>query len=123
MLQKSYQYIANKKFLLIFISCKRKIFFCFLNETETKKLIQVLNSKKATGIGTILAKLIKGAVDFLTPLLTKSINSGMEHSIFPYLANTALVVPLSSGKPHKIEKLIRKNPAKGKPKKNNVSNF
>ena len=47
----------------------------------------------------------------------------MEHSIFPYLANTALVVPLSSGKPHKIEKLIRKNPAKGKPKKNDVSNF
>ena len=123
MLQKSYQYIANKKFLLIFISCKRKNFFCFLNETETKKLIQVLNSKKATGIGTILAKLIKGAVDFLTPLLTKSINSSIEHNIFPYLANTALVVPLSSGKPNKIEKLIREKPSKGKPRKNDISNF
>ena len=124
MLQKPYYYIANKKFLIIFISCKRKsFFFRFVNETKIKQLIQRLNSKKATGIGTILAKLIKGAVDFLTPLLTKSINSSIEHNIFPYLTNTALVVPLSSGKPNKIEKLIREKPSKGKPRKNDISNF
>ena len=33
-------------------------------------------------------------MDFLTPLLTKSINSSIEHNIFSELAKTALVVPL-----------------------------
>ena len=40
-------------------------------------------------------------MEFLTPLLTKSINSSIEHSIFPDLAKTALVVPLDKGKPNK----------------------
>ena len=52
----------------------------------------------------ILRKL---AVDFLTPILTKSINSSIEHNIFPDLAKTTLVVPLDTGKPDK----------------NNISNF
>ena len=54
-----------------------------------KKLIQGLNSKKATGIDTIPPKLIKIAVAFLIPLLTKSINSSIKHNIFPDLAKTA----------------------------------
>ena len=66
-----------------------------------KKLIQGLNSKKATGIDTIPPKLIKATVDFLNPVLTKSINSSMEHNIFPDLAKTAIVVPLDKGKPNK----------------------
>ena len=41
------------------------------------------------------------AVDFLTPLLTKSINSSIKHNIFPDLANTVVVVPLDKGKPNK----------------------
>ena len=58
----------------------------------------------------------------LTPLLTKSINSSREHNIFPDLA-TALVVPLSSGKPNKIEKVLKGKPNQGKPNKNDISNF
>ena len=50
---------------------------------------------------------MKVTVDFLTPLLTKSVNSRIEHNIFPDLAKTTLVVPLD----------------KGKLKKNNISNF
>ena len=34
-------------------------------------------------------------------LLTKSINSGIEHNIFPDLAKTAVVAPLDKGKPNK----------------------
>ena len=58
--------------------------FCshFVNEIEIKKLMQGLNSKKATAIDTIFQKLIKEAVDFFTPLLT-------------------IVVPLNKGKPSK----------------------
>ena len=74
--------------------------FHFVNEIEIKKLIQGLNPKKAIGIDTIPPKLIKVAVEFLTPLLNKSINSGIEHNIFPDLAKTALVVPLDKGKPN-----------------------
>ena len=46
-------------------------------------------------------------MEFLTPLLTKSINSSIERNIFPHLAKTTLVVPLD----------------KGKPNKNNIENF
>ena len=63
--------------------------------------MQWLNLKKATGIDTIPPKLIKVTLDVLTPLLTKSINSSIEHNIFPDLAKTALVVPLDKGKPNK----------------------
>ena len=80
---------------------KEKFRFHFVNEIEIKKLIQGLNPKKATGIDTIPPKLIKVAENFLTPLLTKSINSSIEHNIFPDLAKTALVVPLDKGKPNK----------------------
>ena len=40
-------------------------------------------------------------MEFLTPLLTKSINSSIEHNIFPDLAKTAPVFPLDKGKPNK----------------------
>ena len=60
--------------------------------------MQGFNPKKATGIGTIPQNLIKVAVEFLTPLLTKSINSSIDYNIFPDLAKTSLVVPLDKGK-------------------------
>ena len=45
--------------------------------------------------------MIKLAVDFLTPLLTKSINSSIARNIFSDLAKTALVVSLDKGKPNR----------------------
>ena len=55
---------------------KEKICRHFVNE------IDWLNSKKPTVIDTIPTKLIKVAVNFLTPPLTKSINSSIEHSLY-----------------------------------------
>ena len=63
--------------------------------------MQGLNSKNASGIETIRPNLIKVAVDYLILLLTKSINSSIEHNIFSDFAKTALVVPLDKGKPNK----------------------
>ena len=40
-------------------------------------------------------------MEFLTPLLIKSINSSIEYNIFPDLAKTALVVPLDKRKPNR----------------------
>ena len=59
---------------------------------------------------------------FLTPLLTKSINSSIENNIFPDLA-AALIVPLSSEKSNKTEKVLKGKPNKGRPNKNYISNF
>ena len=66
-----------------------------------KNLIPDLNCKKATVVNSIPLKLIKVGVDFLTPLLTKSINSSIERNIFPDLSKIVLVVPLDKGKPNK----------------------
>ena len=63
--------------------------------------MQGLNPKNATGIDTIPPKFIKVALECLTPLLTKSINSSIERNIFPNFPETALVVPLDKGNPNK----------------------
>ena len=72
-----------------------------------KKLLNEIDTKKAVGIDTITPKLIKMASNFLTPILTTAINSSMEKSVFPENAKVATVVPLD----------------KGKPDKNDISNF
>ena len=82
---------------------KEKICFHFVKETEIKKLIQMLNPERATGIDTIPPKLIKVTLDFLTSLLTKSINSSTEHNIFVDLAKPVVGVPLDKGKLNKID--------------------
>ena len=46
----------------------------------------------------------------MTPLLTTSINSSTEQSIFPDLAKTALVVPLDKRKPKKND-IVNHRPA------------
>ena len=80
---------------------KEKFCFYLVNKIELKKIIQRLNSIKATRIDTIPPKLIKVAVNFLTLLLTKSINSSIAQNIFLDLAKTSLVIPLDKGKPNK----------------------
>ena len=65
---------------------KENFRFHIVNEIEIKKLLQSLNSKQATGVDTISPKLIKIAVNCLTPFLTKSFNSSKEQNIFPDLA-------------------------------------
>ena len=55
-----------------------------------------------SGIDTI-PKLVKLSTDFLTPLLTKVINTGITHIVFPENAKTASVIPLDKSKPNKNE--------------------
>ena len=43
-------------------------------------------------------KLVKLAVDFIAPILTKAINTSIEVNIFPENAKTATVIPLDKGK-------------------------
>ena len=66
-----------------------------------------MDTKKAVGIDTIPPKLIKMASNFLAPILTTAINSSIENTVFPENAKVATIVPLD----------------KGKPDKNDISNF
>ena len=81
---------------------KEKFFFKPVTRSEIKNFINCLNTNKAAGIDTIPLKLIKIAADFLTPLFTVAINKSTEENIFP---DPAKIVD------------------KGKPNKNEISNY
>ena len=74
-----------------------------ISESEIKDLLKNLDIKKASGIDTIPPKLVKLSADFLTPLLTKAINTSIARNVFPENAKTASVIPLDKGKPNKNE--------------------
>ena len=90
-------------------SNKNQEIFSFKPTTvdHAKKLLNEIDTKKALGIDTIPPKLIKMTSDFLAPILTTAMNSSKENSVLPENLKVATVVPLD----------------KGKPDKNDISNF
>ena len=74
-----------------------------VNESVIKDLLKNVDIKKASGIDTIPPKLVKLSADFLTPLLTKAINTSIAQNVFPENTKTASVMPLDKGKPNKNE--------------------
>ena len=56
-----------------------------------------------SGIDTIPPKLVKLSADFLTPSLTKAINTSIAQNVFPENAKAVSVIPLDKGKPNKNE--------------------
>ena len=85
------------------VSDSERFSFKTINESEIKDLLKNLDIKKVSGIDTIPPKLIKLSADFLTPLLTKAINTSIAQNVFPENAKTASVIPLDKGKPNKNE--------------------
>ena len=59
--------------------------------------------KLKSDIDIIPPKLVKLSVKFLTPLLTKVINTSIAQNVFPESAKTASLIPLDKGKPNKNE--------------------
>ena len=90
-------------------SNEKQVIFPFKPTTveNVKKLLNEIHTKKAVGIDTIPLKLINMASKFLTPIYTTAINSSIENSVFRENAKVATAVPLD----------------KGKPDKNDISNF
>ena len=72
-----------------------------------KKLLNEIDNKKAVGIDNVPPKLIKMTSKFLAPILTTAINSSLENCVFPENAKVAIDAPFD----------------KGKPSKNDISNF
>ena len=73
------------------VSDSERFSFKTINESEIKDLLKNLDIKKATGIDTTPPKLVKLSADFLTP------------DVFPENTKTASVIPLDKGKPNKNE--------------------
>ena len=84
------------------VSDSERFSFKTVSESETKDL-KNLDIKKASGIDIISPKLVKLSADFLTPLLTKAINTSAAQNVFPENAKTASVIPLDKGNPNKNE--------------------
>ena len=74
------------------VSDSGRLSFKTVNESEIKDLLKNLDIKKASGIDTIPPKLVKLSADFLTPLLTKAINTSIAQNVFPENAKTASVI-------------------------------
>ena len=64
------------------VSDSERFSFKTINESEIKDLLKNLDIKKASGIATIPPKLVKLSADFLTPLLTKAINTRLHKMFF-----------------------------------------
>ena len=88
---------------------KKQVIFSLKPTTidNVKKLLSKIDTKKAVGIDTIPRKLIKMVSNFSSPILTTAINSSVENNVFPENTKVATVFPLD----------------KGKPDKNDISNF
>ena len=85
------------------VSDSERFSFKTVNESKIKDLLKNLDIKKASGIDTIPPKLVKLSADFLCPLLAKAINTNIAQNVFPEDAKTASVIPLDKGKPNKNE--------------------
>ena len=64
------------------VSDSERFSFKTVNESEIKGLLKKLDIKKASGIDAIPPKLVKLSADFLTPLLTKAINTSIAQNVF-----------------------------------------
>ena len=90
-------------------SNQKQVIFYFKPTTvyNVEKLLNEINTKKAVCIDTIPPKLIKMASNFLATILTTAISSSLKNSVSAENRKVATVVPLD----------------KGKPDKNDISNF
>ena len=108
-LYKDHPSIKQIKNKIIPDSNQIQVIYAFKHVTvdNMNKLLNELDTKKTVGIDTIPTKLIKTASNFLAPMFTTAINFNIESSVFPDNTKVTTVVPLD----------------KGKPDKNNISNF
>ena len=108
-LYKDHPSIKQIKNKIIPDSNQIQVIYSFKHVTvdNMNKLLNEIDTKKTVGIDTIPTKLIKIASNFLVPMLTTAINFNIESSVFPDNIKVTTVVPLD----------------KGKPDKNNISNF
>ena len=83
----------------------KPIYFSFepTNPVEVQKRLKNINTKKATGFDKIPPKLVKLSAEILSTPLPIAINSSLKSGVSPDDAKIASVIPLDKGKPNKNE--------------------
>ena len=82
------------------VSDSERISFKTVIKTVIKDLLRNLDIKKMSGMDTIPPKFVKLLANFLTPLLTKAINTSITQNIFPENAKLLSLLPFNKGKPN-----------------------
>ena len=70
------------------------IYLSFTSEEEIYNILKTLNIKKGAGADGIRPKDLKNNARYLTPILTKLINSRLENAIVPDLLKTSIIRPI-----------------------------
>ena len=83
----------------------KPIYFSFesTNPVEVQKCLKNIDLKKATGFDKIPPKLVKLSAEVLSTALSIAINNSLKYGVFPDDAKIASVIPLDKGKPNKNE--------------------
>ena len=83
----------------------KPIYFSFepTNSVEVKKRFKSVDTKKATGFDKIPPKLVKLSTEVLSTPRSIAINNSLKYGVFPDDAKIASVIPLDKGKPSKNE--------------------
>ena len=68
-----------------------------------KNALENIDTKKATSFGKILPKLVKLSAEILNTPLSIAVNNNLKYGIFPNDPKIASVSPLDKGKPNKNE--------------------
>ena len=97
--------VKQKSNAIITSSTPKPISFSFepTNPVEVQKRLKNINTKKATGFDKIPPKLVKLSAEILSIPLPIAINSSLKSGVFPDDAKIASVIPLGKGKPNKNE--------------------
>ena len=83
----------------------KPIYYSFepTNPVEVQKCLKNIDTKKATGFDKIPPKLVKLSAEVLSTPLSIAINNSLKYGVFPDDAKIASVIPLDKGKPNKNE--------------------
>ena len=73
------------------------------NPVEVRKYLKNINTKKATGFDKIPPQSVKLSAEILSTPLSIAINNSLKYGVFPNDAKIASVIPLDKGKPNKNE--------------------
>ena len=73
------------------------------NPVEVQKRLKNIDTKKAAGFYKISPKLVKLSAEILSTPLSIAINNSLKYGVFPDDAKIASVIPLDKGKPNKNE--------------------
>ena len=73
------------------------------NPVEVQKRLKNIDTTKATGFDKIPPKLVKLLAEILSTVLSITINNSLKYGVFPDDAKIASVIPLDKGKPNKNE--------------------